>query len=229
MCFGDLIARVGIAIKGLADSSEVAVETIENLVERGVFVAGGELAGEGEEEIDLKEDLRSINAIKEAIEFGGIKGVIEGSIGGSFGSGERFGESERIFFFAISSLEVRFELGASASKSASKGRGDGAELRGLEAAIVSRDGLINILDASVELFRQIGRGSITIVNKSANADENGEGDKPADENLEDEAIIGEEGSETGRLRGGAGRLGDLIEILELVHRIIITCLCGFAI
>ncbi len=213
----------------MTNGGEVAVETIEDLVECGVFVPGGKFAGEGEEEIDLEKNLRSIYAIEETIEFGGIKGVIEGGIGGSFGSGEIFGESERIFFFAVSSLEVRFELGASASQSASKGRSDRAELRRFEIPVVSGDGLINVLDTGVELFRQIGRGSITIVNKSANADENGEGDKPADENLEDEAIIGEEGSETGRLRGGAGRLGDLIEILELVHRIIITCLCGFAI
>ena len=48
------------------------MEILKDLVEGGVFVAGGELASEGKEEIDLEENLRGVDAIEETVELGGV-------------------------------------------------------------------------------------------------------------------------------------------------------------
>ncbi len=64
---------LGVAFVGgetFVNGAEVGIIGRENAGEFGVFVAGGEVGGEGEEKGNLEADLVVPVAIKDAVEFG---------------------------------------------------------------------------------------------------------------------------------------------------------------
>ncbi len=167
-----------------------------------------------------------VNAVEDAIELGTGEAVIEEGVVFGLDFGELGWRGERVFFVGVGGLEIGRELGAGAGKGATERVIDGAELGGLEIVVVSADSFVDVGDADVKLLDEVGTASTGVVNKNANADEGDGGDDAADENFENETI-GDFRKELRRGFAGFGlasgaRLGNLVEILELIHDFIIA-------
>ncbi len=88
---------------------------------------------------------------------------------------------------------------------------------GFQRFIVGGEGGVEVGGADVELFREVSGVGFAGVERHAEEHEEEESDEAADGDFDDERHRG--GFFSG---GGAGFLGDLVEILEIVHKLIIS-------
>jgi len=173
------------------------------------------LGDEGEEEGNLELNLRGIDAVEEAIEFGIAEGGFQLGVGGSF-FGEEFVGIIAGFLIVLGIVSVK--TGSCTREGAREGVGDRAKIGGFEMAVVIIENGTKTGGAVVKLIDVFFGIRFSEVDDEGDDTDYGESDETTKENLGDEAGFRTGGIASDRTRS----LGDVVEILKIIHMLIIT-------